>query len=272
MTVDTSHVVVTGSTTRENFYVAMTRGRESNIAYVALDRPDDSHSAPSPDEVTAKTILFGVLQHSGVELSAHQTIDAEHDHWSSFAQITAEYLTIAAEAQHDRWVAELQAAGLDAEQVAAIVTSDSFGPLAAELRRAEATGHDIATALPRIVTQRSLNNAADIGALLINRSAMRRMPRLIAGQIPVADGPCQMRCTPRSPNARRCWRNGRPQLLRLQLRTESAGLGSSATRREIRTNAKPGCRRSALWPRTATCTTSTATHQSVRTVRQTGSE
>ena len=38
MTVDTSHVVVTGSTTRENFYVSMTRGRDSNIAYVALDR------------------------------------------------------------------------------------------------------------------------------------------------------------------------------------------------------------------------------------------
>ena len=63
ITVDTSHVVVTGSTTRENFYVSMTRGRESNIAYVALDKPDDSHAAPEPDEVTARTVLFGVLQH-----------------------------------------------------------------------------------------------------------------------------------------------------------------------------------------------------------------
>ena len=111
MTVDTAHVVVTGSTTRENFYVAMTRGRESNIAYVALDRPDDSHAAPSPEEVTAKTILFGVLQHSGVELSAHQTIKEEQEHWSSFKQIVGEYLTIAAVAQRDRWVAELSAVG-----------------------------------------------------------------------------------------------------------------------------------------------------------------
>jgi hypothetical protein len=34
ITVDTSHVVVTPSTTRENLYVSMSRGRESNIAYV----------------------------------------------------------------------------------------------------------------------------------------------------------------------------------------------------------------------------------------------
>ena len=37
-------------------------------------------------EVTAKTVLFGVLQRSGIELSAHQTIKAEQEHWSSFAQ------------------------------------------------------------------------------------------------------------------------------------------------------------------------------------------
>ena len=112
LTVDTAHVVVTSSTTRENLYVSMTRGRESNIAYVALDAPDDSHAAPSPDEVTAKTVLFGVLQRSGIELSAHQSIEAEQEHWSSFAQLAAEYLTIAAEAQRDRWTAELRAAGL----------------------------------------------------------------------------------------------------------------------------------------------------------------
>jgi len=198
ITVDTSHVVLTGSTTRENFYVAMTRGRDSNIAYVALDRPDDIHATPSPDDVTAKTILYGVLQHSGVELSAHQTIETEQEHWSSFAQLAAEYLTIAAEAQRDRWLAELSAAGLSHEQVDAVIGSDSFGPLASELRRAEANDHDIAKVLPRIVAQRSLDDADDIGAVLISRlghetSGSRptklRGGRLIAGLVPVADGP-----------------------------------------------------------------------------------
>ncbi|RNM11827.1 conjugal transfer protein [Nocardioides pocheonensis] len=197
ITVETSHAVVTGSTTRENFYVAMTRGRDSNIAYVALDRPDDIHATPSPDEVTAKTILYGVLQHSGVELSAHQTIETEQEHWSSFAQLAAEYLTIAAEAQRDHWIAELRAAGLSEDQVDAITASDSFGALASDLRRAEANDHDIAKVLSRIVAQRSLDDADDIGAVLISRlrhttSGSRRTKprrnRLIAGLVPVADG------------------------------------------------------------------------------------
>ena len=198
MTVDTAHVVVTGSTTRENFYVAMTRGRESNIAYVALDKPDDSHAAPSPEGATAKTILSGVLQHSGVELSAHQTIEAEQEQWSSFAQITAEYLTIAAEAQRGRWIAELTASGLSDEQVDAVIASDSFGPLAAELRRAVASGFEIAKVLPKVVAQRGLDDAEDVGAVLISRlrhvtSGSRRaaahQAQLIAGLVPVADGP-----------------------------------------------------------------------------------
>lgn len=49
-------------------------------------------SGPEPDEVTARTVLFGVLQHSGIELSAHQTIRAEHDAWGSIAQLPAELL------------------------------------------------------------------------------------------------------------------------------------------------------------------------------------
>jgi len=48
ITVDSSHVVVSGTTTRENLYVSMTRGRDSNIAYVALDKPDDGTRQPSP--------------------------------------------------------------------------------------------------------------------------------------------------------------------------------------------------------------------------------
>src|SRR5699024_7049067 len=79
ITVDTAHVLVEPSSTRENVYVAMTRGKESSRAYVVLDRPDD-HAAPHPsdnEEATGRSVLFGVLQHSGAELSAHETITAE---------------------------------------------------------------------------------------------------------------------------------------------------------------------------------------------------
>ena len=198
MTVDTSHVVVTGSTTRENFYVSMTRGRDSNIAYVALDKPDEGHTPPEPDEVNAHTVLYGVLQHVGGELSAHQMIAAEQERWTSIAQLGAEYETIGAVAQRDRWVSVIEKSGLTDAQVEQVLTSESFGPLTAELRRAESNHHDVGRLLPSLVKRRSLDDAEDIGAVLISRlqkaaqpkhGRHRPSPKLIVGLIPVADGP-----------------------------------------------------------------------------------
>jgi hypothetical protein len=198
ITVDTSHVVASGATTRENLYVSMTRGRDSNIAYVALDRPDDGHASPEPDEVTARTVLYGVLQHSGAELSAHQMIKAEQERWSSIAQIGAEYETVAAVAQRDRWIGLLEKCGLSDGQTELVLSSDSFGPLTAELRRAEANHYDVEALLPKLVARRSLDDAEDIGAVLISRlqhetarskrGKRRAEAKLIAGLIPVADG------------------------------------------------------------------------------------
>ena len=198
MTVDTSHVLVTSSTKRENLYVSMTRGRDTNIAYVALDKPDESHAPPEPDEVNAHTVLYGVLQHLGGELSAHQMIVAEQERWSSIAQLGAEYETIGAVAQRDRWVAAIKNAGLTEAQVEQVLTSQSFGPLTAELRRAESNHHDVEKLLPALVARRSLDDAEDIGAVLISRVQKAAQPRqgkrrpsqkLVVGLIPAADGP-----------------------------------------------------------------------------------
>lgn len=200
MTVDTAHVVASGRTNRENLYVAMTRGRRSNTVYVALDDPDDTHTSPQEGEVTARTVLYGILKHSGAELSAHQMIEAEHEQWSSIAQLAAEYETIAADAQHDRWTKLVHQIGLDPADVEQLLASDSFAPLTAEFRRAEANGHDLTTVLPRVVARRGLADAHDIGAVLISRlhhatarpkrtGRHRAEPDLIAGLIPVAAGP-----------------------------------------------------------------------------------
>jgi ATP-dependent exoDNAse (exonuclease V) alpha subunit len=48
ITTDTSHVLVDPSTTRENLYVAMTRGRQANLVYVATDLPDGQPHHPAP--------------------------------------------------------------------------------------------------------------------------------------------------------------------------------------------------------------------------------
>ena len=193
ITVDTSHVVVTPSTTRENLYVSMSRGRESNIAYVALDQPDDSHSTPEPDDVTARTVLFGVLQHSGASTSAHQTIEAEYAIHGGIDSLAAELETLAADAQRDRFVELLRRSGLTPDQHEAVITSRAFGPLTASLRRAEAYHHDLNTLMLRVVGQHGLDDADDIAAVLQYRveqvaesppTGSRLRPHLIAGLVP----------------------------------------------------------------------------------------
>ena len=193
ITVDTAHVVVTSSTTRENLYVSMTRGRDSNIAYVALDQPDDSHSTPEADDATAKAVLYGVLQHSGADLSATQTIEAEYELHGGIDRLAAELETIAAEAQHDRVTDLLRRSGLTSEQRIKVVESAAFGPLTAALRRAEAYHHDLERLVPRVVGRHGLDDADDIAAVLRYRvdklaatppRGCHLRPRMIAGLIP----------------------------------------------------------------------------------------
>ena len=112
--------------------------------------------------------------------------------------LAAEYETIAAVAQRDRWVSLLGDCGLTEEQFDSVLGSDSFGPLTAELRRAEANRHDVNQLMPTLVTRRSLDDADDVGAVLISRlrKAARparpkrpREPKYIVGLLPVAHGP-----------------------------------------------------------------------------------
>ncbi len=181
----------------------MTRGRHANHAYVAIDQPDDNHDQAHPSEnpyATARSVLYGVLQHAGAELSAHETITAEHERWGSIAQLAAEYETIAQAAQHDRWANLLHRSGLTEQQVDDVFGSDAYGALSAELRRAEANHYNTDVLLPKLVQARSLDDVDDLASVIHHRveratsrpagsGRTRRAPRLIAGLIPEANGP-----------------------------------------------------------------------------------
>ncbi|WP_341361331.1 MobF family relaxase [Georgenia sp. M64] len=202
ITTDTSHVLADPSTTRENLYVAMTRGRHANLVYVATDRPDDSHTTPHPADdldATARSVLHGVLQHVGAELSAHETITAEHEQWGSVSQLAAEYETIAQAAQHDRFAILIRQSGLTPDEAEDAIRSEAFGALSAEMRRAEANHHNIDALVPRLVAARGFGDADDIASVLHHRLARatarpagsgrtRKAPQLIAGLIPEATG------------------------------------------------------------------------------------
>jgi hypothetical protein len=197
-TVDTAHAMVTPTTTREVLYVSATRGREANHIYV------DTHYDPDPrtahDEVTetlsARDVLIGVLANEGADVAAHEMIRRQHAEAEGMERLAAEYLTLAAFAQAERWDALLSRSGLSNVDINAIRASEAHGPLCASFRDAEARGLDVEDTLPRLVAARSFDDAQDVAAVLHGRVERWSQParsrrqgtgNLIVGLIPRAE-------------------------------------------------------------------------------------
>jgi hypothetical protein len=161
-TVDTAHALVIPETSREVLYVAMTRGRQSNTAYVCTDTRADGEHGP-PEELTAQDVLEQVLARTGADQAAHEVIRAEHDRVASIAQLAAEYDTIAREARKDRWTA-LAAAALPNVRAEDAAASAAWPGLVAAWRRADAAGLDLDTAMPRLAAHHA-NDADPVAAL-----------------------------------------------------------------------------------------------------------
>jgi hypothetical protein len=198
-TVDTAHAMVSPTTTREALYVSATRGRDSNRLYV--DTAYDPDPATSHDGVaepqTARQVLAGVLANEGGEQSATDTIRSSWDAAESIGQLSAEYLTLAREAQRERWDTLIEHSGLDEAQVEQVRASDAYGPLVHAFAQAEARGIDPEAIVPRLVAARGLADADDVAAVLHGRldryaetAGTKRSAAtdLIAGLVPRAKG------------------------------------------------------------------------------------
>ena len=198
-TVDTAHAMVGPTTTREVLYVSATRGKEANRLYV--DTRYDPDPQTSHDEalepMTAKEVLVGVLRNEGAEVAAHEMIRREQHEAEGMERLSAEYLTLATEAQAERWDALLARSGLSDDDLATVTASAARGPLFAALRDAEARGLDVEAALPQLVAGKSLADAADVASVLHSRvdrwsqaagGRRRHTGQLIAGLIPRAQG------------------------------------------------------------------------------------
>jgi len=198
-TVDTAHAMVGAMTTREVLYVSATRGKEANRLYV------DTHYDPDPltshdgalEPMTAKGVLVGVLRNEGAEAAAHEMIRRGQHEAEGMERLSAEYLTLATEAQAGRWDALLARSGLSEGDLATVTVSAARGPLFAALRDAEARGLDVEAALPQLVVGKSPADAADVASVLHSRverwshaagGRRRHSGQLIAGLIPRAQG------------------------------------------------------------------------------------
>ena len=198
-TTDTSHTLVSPSTTREILYVAATRGRESNVIYVDTSfDPDPSTGHDSTAiECSATEVLTGVLANEGADLSAHEALEIAQRRAEDFAVLAAEYETLAAVASQQRFDELLARSGLGPDRLEQIRQSASYGPLLAALRDAESRGLDLNRHFPELVAARGFDDAEDPASVMNARvrrwaqtagSNRRLGVNLVAGLIPRAIG------------------------------------------------------------------------------------
>ena len=152
ITVDHAHVLAAPGMTRENLYVAMTRGRHVNRTYVAVDGVDpacdglpDTHRAAD-----AREILERILATPGAELSATQTIAHALADATSRERLEPIRATLAADAATRRWRRELPTCGLTDEQVTQLWASTDRSRLVTALRAGEAAGHTMQQVVTRL--------------------------------------------------------------------------------------------------------------------------
>ncbi|TAM68559.1 MAG: conjugal transfer protein [Microbacteriaceae bacterium] len=148
-TVDTAHAVIDPRTAnRELLYVALTRGRDANHAYI-INSPDEDtephHDLTGPATVTER--LTGVLATVGADRSATESMQLATDEHASLTTLLSEYATLAEYAQTERWAAVIEGA-LGSDAVADDVFTSAYYPaLEQTLRRAESHGYEPAKVL-----------------------------------------------------------------------------------------------------------------------------
>jgi conjugative relaxase-like TrwC/TraI family protein len=174
-TVDTAHLLVTDSLSRQALYVGMTRGRESNTAHVITGTTAPPGHEPY-QQATPESVLVGVIGRDAEDVSATEQIRQAQD----WAGGTGQLLTL--------WSAAVRQSlypGIDRQIKARLTESEALRydrepsrqALQQRLRAAQLAGHDI-TALINQITAASMDGARSIASVLHGRLQRLALPQV----------------------------------------------------------------------------------------------
>ncbi|MEV6138157.1 MobF family relaxase [Nocardia sp. NPDC051990] len=171
ITADICHVALTGGESRQQLYVAMTRGVHANHAYVptALDGSEGSFwSEPAVFPRTAVEVLLRILGRDGAQASAHTQLRDALDPRNRIGRALDIYLdALGVAAEH-----ALGADGLDRLDAAAealrpnLTDSPAYPVLRQHLATIALSGRDPIAALHNAAGVRELDTADDVAAVL----------------------------------------------------------------------------------------------------------
>lgn len=178
-TMDTSHDLLGEQSTREDAYVALTRGKERNTAYLTTARTPDAHEVErlAVDPVTA---LSNILDNSDPSQAAELEHRAAAEEGRSLSWIGTQWDLVSgewAEYRHSDTLAGLL--GEAGEPVEAAQAEHGWGRLMRTLREAELAGHDVDTVLTEAVHARGFGDAESVTDVLryrVRKATAERVP------------------------------------------------------------------------------------------------
>jgi hypothetical protein len=169
MTKDAGIPILDAATTRENAYVAATRGRDENVLFVVLDEGQDRDS-----------VLSTIANNHSHETSAHEALSAEYERINDPLTLADQYRYVTEEANRIRMAALARSVLGDGAET--FVATESWGAVATNLAKAEHDGWDPAHLLNRAATERDFDGAEDKSAVLSWRieAIVEKAPEVLA--------------------------------------------------------------------------------------------
>jgi DNA primase catalytic core len=171
VTADTAHTVTTGDESRQQLYVALTRGRDANHLYLVTAMDGDEHSVITPAAThphTAANVLEQVLARDEAQTSATTAREQAGDIAAQLATADARYrdsLAFAAAHIHGPGWTEALEAAVD-QVVPGITESPAWPTLRGHLALLAADGQDPVAAFTAALAAREIDTAADPAAVL----------------------------------------------------------------------------------------------------------
>ena len=170
-TVDASYQLFTDATSRESFYVAMTRGRSRNIVGVVTERetPDAlGPKAPPPRKVTAEALLSQAVTRERDDLTATEYLRREQDLEYGMPSLAGRWQVLTRAPSSPPTTTVMRQA-MPAEDYQRLAADPARGTLARHLRAAELAGADAAAILREAIGQRNFAAASSVAAVLHGR-------------------------------------------------------------------------------------------------------
>jgi conjugative relaxase-like TrwC/TraI family protein len=165
-TTDTAHLLVTGSLNRPSLYVGMTRGRQSNTAYVATGEPVPGKE---PELINPEVVLAEIMGSDGTELTATEAIRQAQE-WSAS---TGHLLGIWAAAMRGTVKETIDSRlkeRLSASEYQRYLREPQTQPLHQALTERELNGENLTTLIDQI-TSADLTGSRSMSAVLHGRLA-----------------------------------------------------------------------------------------------------